>query len=67
MIKDMPFVFARWSERSMIIVTIKDFILRSTEHDPLTEAAAQKKRKRILQLQVYSAPKELSESKEQDP
>lgn len=46
-------------------MTIKDLILRAMEHDPLTEAAAQKILKRILQLLGYSAPKELHEPKEQ--
>jgi hypothetical protein len=48
-------------------MTIKDFILRAMEHDPLTEAAAQKILKRILQLLGYNAPKELLEPQKQDP
>lgn len=48
-------------------MTIKDFILRAMEHDPLTEAAAQKKLKRILQFLGYNTPKELPEPQKQDP
>ena len=48
-------------------MTIKNFILRAMEHDPLTEAVARKILKRILQFLGYNAPKELPEPQKQDP
>lgn len=46
---------------------IKDFILRAMEYDPITEATAQKLLQRILKILGYGMPKELPDSKEQDP
>lgn len=47
-------------------MTIKDFLLRAMEHDPITESTAQKILRRILLILGYGAPKVLPEPKEQD-
>lgn len=48
-------------------MTIKEFILRAMEHDPITETTAQKILRRILLILGYGTPKALPEPKEQDP
>lgn len=44
-------------------MTIREFILRAMEYDPMTESAAQTILKRILRI-LGCAPKELPELKE---
>ena len=48
-------------------MTIKEFVLRAMEYDPLSEATAQKILRHILQILGYGVPKELPEPHKQDP
>ena len=48
-------------------MTVKDFILRAMEYEPMSETTAQKILKRILLLLGFGIPKELPESREEAP
>jgi hypothetical protein len=48
-------------------MTVKEFILRAVEYEPMSETTAQKILKRILHLLGFGMPKELPESREEAP
>ena len=48
-------------------MTVKEFILRAMEYEPISETTAQKILKRILLLLGFSIPKELPEPREEAP
>ena len=48
-------------------MTVKDFILRAMEYEPMSETTAQKILKRILLLLGVGIPKELPEPREDAP
>lgn len=48
-------------------MTVKDFILRAMEYEPMSETTAQKILKRILLLLGFGIPKELPEPGEEAP
>ena len=48
-------------------MTVKDFILRAMEYEPMSETTAQKILKRILLLLGFGIPKELTEPREEAP
>ena len=48
-------------------MTVKEFILRAMEYEPMSETTAQKILKRILLLLGFDMPKELPEPKKEHP
>lgn len=48
-------------------MTVKEFVLRSMEHEPMSETTAQNILKRILHLLGFGMPKELAETGEEAP
>lgn len=48
-------------------MTVKDFILRAMEYEPMSETTAQKILKRILLLLGFGIPKGLPEPREEAP
>ena len=48
-------------------MTVKDFILRAMEYEPMSETTAQKILKRILLLLGFGIPKELPAPREEAP